>query len=545
MKTVLAWIKAFALAIGGPGLFIIAFLDSSFLSFPQVNDLLVISMVVQHPVRMVYYAAMATLGSVAGCLAIYDVAPQRRRRAGPPPIQGPAPRARTPARRTLRRPGAAGRRRSCRRRRRSRSSCSSPVSRACAVGPFAAAIAVGRGVRYFGIGLLAVWYGQRAIDFLEENGRIGRARDRRRLIVVLGAAYLLWNRFRRRARRFDAGSRRRYHALTADATMSPDLSVVIPIRNEAPNLPELYREFTETLTAWGRPYEIILIDDGSTDDSFAILAELQAMDPRVRVIRFRRNFGQTAAFAAGFDHARGALIVTADGDLQNDPRDIPRMVDMIERGRTTSSAAGARIGRTRSCHAPPAVDARQPPDLVGDRRPAARLRLLAEGVPRRGRQAAEAVRRDAPVPAGDRQRAGRHDSRGRRQPPRATARHVEVRHLANDPRHPRPADGEVPPELLDAAAADLRPDRRRHGLLGGARRVGLAGVPAAVRLSVDRQPAAAAVRHPADLHRRAAGDARAARRAAGAHVSRVAGQADLRDPRDSREPAHPIPSASF
>ncbi len=114
--------------------------------------------------------------------------------------------------------------------------------------------------------------------------------------------------------------------------MSPDLSVVIPIRNEEPNLPELYREFTETLTAFGRPYELVLVDDGSTDRSFAVLAELQAKDPRVRVIRFRRNFGQTAAFAAGFKYARGALIVTADGDLQNDPSDIPRMVEMIASG---------------------------------------------------------------------------------------------------------------------------------------------------------------------------------------------------------------------
>jgi glycosyltransferase involved in cell wall biosynthesis len=114
--------------------------------------------------------------------------------------------------------------------------------------------------------------------------------------------------------------------------MSPDLSVVIPIRNEEPNLPELYREFTETLTAWGRSYELILVDDGSTDRSFAILSELQAKDARVRVIRFRRNFGQTAAFAAGFKYARGALIVTADGDLQNDPHDIARLVDMIAEG---------------------------------------------------------------------------------------------------------------------------------------------------------------------------------------------------------------------
>jgi len=112
----------------------------------------------------------------------------------------------------------------------------------------------------------------------------------------------------------------------------PDISVVIPIRNEAPALKDLHREVTQTLAGWGRSYELIIVDDGSTDDGFEILARLAAVDPRLRVIRFRRNFGQTAAFAAGFDHARGRVIVTSDGDLQNDPRDIPAMIDALERG---------------------------------------------------------------------------------------------------------------------------------------------------------------------------------------------------------------------
>lgn len=109
-----------------------------------------------------------------------------------------------------------------------------------------------------------------------------------------------------------------------------DLTVVIPIRNEAPSLEELHRELSDTLSAWGRSYEIIIVDDGSTDESFPILARLQTRDPRLRVIRFRRNFGQTAAFSAGFTHARGRLIITSDGDLQNDPRDIPAMVNKLE-----------------------------------------------------------------------------------------------------------------------------------------------------------------------------------------------------------------------
>jgi glycosyltransferase involved in cell wall biosynthesis len=109
-----------------------------------------------------------------------------------------------------------------------------------------------------------------------------------------------------------------------------DLSVVIPIRNEAQSIEELHRELTDVLASGPYSYEIIAIDDGSTDDSFARLAALQQNDPHLRLIRFRRNFGQTAAFSAGFAHARGRFIVTSDGDLQNDPRDIPAMIEQLE-----------------------------------------------------------------------------------------------------------------------------------------------------------------------------------------------------------------------
>jgi glycosyltransferase involved in cell wall biosynthesis len=107
-----------------------------------------------------------------------------------------------------------------------------------------------------------------------------------------------------------------------------DISVVVPLRDEEANVRPLHEELSRVLRGLGRPYEIVLIDDGSTDATFARAAEIHRGDPAVRVLRFTRNFGQTAAFAAGFAAARGQFIVTCDGDLQNDPADIPRMLEL-------------------------------------------------------------------------------------------------------------------------------------------------------------------------------------------------------------------------
>jgi len=120
--------------------------------------------------------------------------------------------------------------------------------------------------------------------------------------------------------------------MTPKNTVPPDLSVVIPVFNEGENVDPLCHEFADTLRAWGRPYELIIVDDGSTDDTFERLKQRQSVDRRLRVIRFRRNFGQTAAFSAGFSAARGRLIATSDGDLQNDPRDLPTMVTKVDEG---------------------------------------------------------------------------------------------------------------------------------------------------------------------------------------------------------------------
>jgi glycosyltransferase involved in cell wall biosynthesis len=115
-------------------------------------------------------------------------------------------------------------------------------------------------------------------------------------------------------------------------TARPYLSIVVPVFNEAANVAELHHQLTASLEPMGRPYEILIVDDGSTDGTLQRLVEIEARDRRVRVLRLRRNFGQTAAFSAGFDHARGEIVVTSDGDLQNDPADIPRLVAKLEEG---------------------------------------------------------------------------------------------------------------------------------------------------------------------------------------------------------------------
>ena len=111
-----------------------------------------------------------------------------------------------------------------------------------------------------------------------------------------------------------------------------EISVIIPLLNEEKNITILYDELIAALTPLERKFEIIFIDDGSTDRSFTLLKQIQQGDSRVIVIRLRKNFGQTAALAAGFDQACGDIIVTLDADLQNDPADIPLLLDKLEEG---------------------------------------------------------------------------------------------------------------------------------------------------------------------------------------------------------------------
>jgi glycosyltransferase involved in cell wall biosynthesis len=112
----------------------------------------------------------------------------------------------------------------------------------------------------------------------------------------------------------------------------PDLSIVIPIYNESENIDHLYDELTAALEAIGRTYEVVAVDDGSRDDSYARLKAIHERDPRWQIISFRRNFGQTAAMSAGFDAARAPLVVTIDADLQNDPKDIAQLLEKTDEG---------------------------------------------------------------------------------------------------------------------------------------------------------------------------------------------------------------------
>jgi glycosyltransferase involved in cell wall biosynthesis len=116
------------------------------------------------------------------------------------------------------------------------------------------------------------------------------------------------------------------------AAGSPKISVVIPLHNEQETLIELYGRTRRTMEAVGEPWELVLVDDGSTDETPSLLASLHAADSRVVVVHLRRNYGQTGALMAGFDHARGEVVVALDGDLQHDPEEIPNFLNKLNEG---------------------------------------------------------------------------------------------------------------------------------------------------------------------------------------------------------------------
>src|ERR687885_829504 len=130
------------------------------------------------------------------------------------------------------------------------------------------------------------------------------------------------------------------------AERAPSVSIVVPIYNEAPTVDELYRRTVAALEPTLRAFELIFVDDGSTDGTFARLERLHERDGRVRVVRFKRNFGQHPAMHAGFVRARGEIVVTMDADLQNEPEDIPKLIEAVEAGGDVAS--GRRRARRDS-----------------------------------------------------------------------------------------------------------------------------------------------------------------------------------------------------
>src|SRR5690349_19232119 len=125
----------------------------------------------------------------------------------------------------------------------------------------------------------------------------------------------------------------------------PEISVVVTLYDEVATVEDLYRRAVAALADLGRPFELVFVDDGSTDGTFAAVERLHDADPRVRAVRLKRNFGQHPAMHAGLVRARGRAIVTMDGDLQNAPEDIPKLVGALER---VDVASGRRTGRRDS-----------------------------------------------------------------------------------------------------------------------------------------------------------------------------------------------------
>ena len=113
---------------------------------------------------------------------------------------------------------------------------------------------------------------------------------------------------------------------------APDISIVVPVFNEEANLRQLFAEIAEAMQGFGRSFEVIAVDDGSRDHSFAVLKALHEEDPRLRVIRLARNFGQNPALYAGFSYVRGGIVDTIDEDLQNPPAEIPKLITALEEG---------------------------------------------------------------------------------------------------------------------------------------------------------------------------------------------------------------------
>ncbi|MBK5219732.1 MAG: glycosyltransferase [Thermoleophilia bacterium] len=241
--------------------------------------------------------------------------------------------------------------------------------------------------------------------------------------------------------------------------MNLDVSIVIPALNEREALPELLGEIEAVCGRAGLRWEAIVVDDGSRDGSFGLLAELSGAQPAIRGIRLRRNLGKSAALSVGFEHARGARIVTIDGDGQDDPADIPALLDAlgdadlvsgwkVQRAVTRSPAASPRGSSTSSPGGSPVCVCTTRTAASRPTGPSARTRS-------RSTAKCTAICRSSPTRRAD--AWPRSD-----QPPAPRSRQLPLRARALPARRPRPADGGLHRPLSEPAATPLR--RHRHRL---------------------------------------------------------------------------------
>ena len=239
-----------------------------------------------------------------------------------------------------------------------------------------------------------------------------------------------------------------------------EVSVVLPVLDEVESLGVLHRELTEVLTRLGRPYEILFIDDGSRDGSFERIEKIALEDERVRAVQLRRNFGKAAALAVGFREAQGDLIVTLDADLQDDPAEVPKLLNRLEDGFDLVSGWKQERQDPRSKTWPSRLFNRV--TGVPDRSPPPRLQLRLQDLPARGGAGDPAVRGAPPVHPGAGRLARVPDLRGAGAPSTPAVRSIQVRLGSPLARVPRPPDRAVPDPLHAAAAPSLRrarPDR--------------------------------------------------------------------------------------
>ena len=198
------------------------------------------------------------------------------------------------------------------------------------------------------------------------------------------------------------------------------VSVVVPLLNEQPTLAELFREVTEALSELPVDWEIVFVDDGSTDGSYRELVRLHEENTNVRVVRLRRNFGKAAALAAGIEAAEGEVVVTMDADLQDDPAEIPQLLAKLDEGYDLVS--GWKCDRQRSVRPALRLADLQRRHAARHRREAARHELRAQGVPRGGVRERAALRRTPPIRAGARAPSRLQGHGDPRQPPAAVER---------------------------------------------------------------------------------------------------------------------------